>query len=130
MGMKKPVLSTGFFKKLIFLLTAAAVFGLLAAGGEAFVCIRFGRDVIGIVSNVGDEGLDVFGIRTVCQVGYSGLMLLYIDVDLLDTFFMTHVIFDPFLAGFALYGGRLDHDSFDCLLLRESQRSKADQQKG
>lgn len=126
----RPGFLPGFSKNLIFLLTTTAVFGLLTAGREAFVGIRFGCYVICVITYIGDECLDVLGIGTVSEIGDGGLVFLYVDIDLLDTFFMTHVIFDPFLTGFALDRRGLDHNGLNGLLLSEGHSGKPKKQKG
>ena len=91
------------------LLFSAAVFGFFAAGGESFVGVGFGGDVIGVVAYVGNGGLDVLDIGAIGDIGDGGGFLLIVDVDLYDAVFVGHISFDAGFALVALDGRGFDH---------------------
>jgi hypothetical protein len=108
----------------------AAVLRFFAAGGQSFVGIRLGGDVVGVVACIGDQGLDIFHIGAVDDIGHFGDFLFVIDVHFYDPFFMAEIFFDTGLAFFALNGGGLDEDGhLSAFLLGEGDAENADEGK-
>src|SRR5450432_1381386 len=109
---------------------AAAVLGFFTADREPLVGIGFGRDIVGIITGVRDQGLDILYIGAVGEKGHFGGLVFVIHAYFQNTFFMAKIFFDTVLAFFALDGGRLDHDglcAFGRIYLGDGRAGKPDQ---
>jgi len=115
---------------LLILGRPTAVLWFFTAGRQSFVGVRLGCNVVGIVSYIGDEGLDIFRVSAVCKIGDGSRLLFEIHDYFLNAFFMAHVILDPLFTAFALNCGGLDNDGLDDFLLGKADSDKAYEQKG
>jgi hypothetical protein len=93
----------------VLLFFSTAVFGLFAAGGESFVGIGFGGDVVGVIAYIGNGSLDVLDIGPIGKVGDGSGLLFIVDVYFYDAVFVGHVPFDALFTLVTLDGGGFDH---------------------
>src|SRR5258708_2719934 len=107
---------------------STAVFRLLTACREAFVSIGLCGYVVGIVSYIGDQRLDIFDIGAIGQVSDRCGLFLVVDIYLQDAFFMGHVFFDTTLTFLTLNGRGLDDGCQLLFGLCKGSAGKADQQ--
>src|ERR1700722_19924334 len=90
--------------KILLFWHAAAVFGLFAAGGEPFVGIGFGGHIIGVISAIGYQRLDILYIGPFGQIGDGRRFLFVVHIDLYDPVLVAHIVLDPRFAHFSLNG--------------------------
>src|SRR5258708_11496694 len=109
----------------LILFMPTAIFRLFTAGGQSLVRIGLSRNIVGIITHIRDQGLDILHIRAVCEIGHRSRFLFIIDIHFLDAFFMAEVFLDPFLALLALYRRRFNGNGQLCLLLGHGDTCKA-----
>src|SRR5882724_2134261 len=97
-----------------------SVFRLFTTSRKPLIGIGLGGNVIRIITDIGDQSLDILRVRTVREIGHRCGLLFIIDIYFLDPFLMAEVFLDPFFTLLALYRGRFNNNDLLILLLGHS----------